>query len=305
MDWMNRPNPYNTGVGAPSAGIPDFVTIDDVPPPSATTVSLGVSGEGPVTVDLAEESPHILVNAPTGLGKSTVARSVGTQILSLGDLAVFLDVKMHSHRWARNLAPLAFYADTVPVIGASLINLGRELQRRNQVVRDWQGPVETAPVGPRVVVFFEETNATLAQLKELDRMVLPGDYRAMDAFRDLTFMGRAVKMHVIVFAQLASYRSGLTADILENFGTKVMIGYSDKAWKWLASDCGRYRVAPQGAGRGMVVHGGKATETQLVFMPEQSAADHVLSALPAQRRAREMSGGMRGLPPVWRAAIGR
>jgi len=296
---MNRPNPY-TGLGGASADIPEFVTFDDVPAPGSSAVSLGLGIKGPVTVDLDSESPHVLVNAPTNLGKSTVARSIAVQRLAQGDLCVVLDRKMHSHPWARDLTPLVHYADNVPAIGSALLNLGWELQRRNTLVRD-HGPDED--VGPRIVVVFEETNATLTRLRDLDKQ--HGHSGAMDAFADLMFMGRAVKMHVVAFAQLASYRSGLTADLIENFGTKVMIGYSDKAWKWLAADCGKYQVAPSGVGRGMVCHGGKARETQLTYMPEDSAAEFVLGAIPAQRMARQLAGSRRNLPPQWRQQLNR
>jgi DNA segregation ATPase FtsK/SpoIIIE-like protein len=275
--------------------------MDESPYP----VSLGIGSSGPYRVDLDSESPHILVNAPTGLGKSAVARTIAVQRLSMGDLVVVLDRKMHSHKWARGLTPVVHYADDTPSIGAALINLGRELSRRNAIVRDFDGDESDAPVGPRIVVIFEETNATLSQLKALDRSSAQGHSSSMDAFADLLFMGRSVKMHVIAFAQLASYRSGLTADLLENFGTRILIGYSDKAWKWLASDCGRYRVAPVGTGRGMVCHQGRASEVQLAFMPKESAAEYVLDSIPAQRRARELSGSRRNLPPVWRTAITR
>lgn len=302
MDWISRPNAYS-GLGGSSSGIPEFVTLGDVPPPGKHSFSLGMGTSGPVAVDLEAESPHILVNAPTGLGKSAVARSAAVQRMAKGDVVVFLDRKMHSHRWARSLAPLTLaYADTTESIGSALVNLGRELSRRNQFVKD--APAGS-PVGPRIVVIFEETNATLAQLKTLDKVVSRGGYGALDAFADLMFMGRAVDMHVIAFAQLASYRSGLTADLLENFGTKVMIGYSDKAWKWLAADCGQYRSAPAETGRAMVCHAGKARECQLLWIPEESAAEHVLSSVPAQRTARLLSGGRGGLPDAWRRPIGR
>ena len=303
MEWMSRPNPYS-GLGGTPVDIPEFVTIDDIPATSGSLVHLGVGAKGPVSVDLDSESPHILVNAPTGLGKSAVARSIAVQRLSVGDLCVVLDVKMHSHKWARDLTPLVHYADTHASVGSALINIGLELHRRNQVVRDHKGD-GPPPVGPRVIVLFEETNATLTRLAELDKSVAPGGYKALDAFRDIMFMGRAVEIHMVGFAQLASYRSGLTADVLENFATRVMIGYSDKAWRWLASDCGKYRVAPVGTGRGMVCRAGKATETQFVWMPEESAQEFVTASVPAQRRARELAGTRRALSPTWRTAIGR
>lgn len=303
MDWMHHPNSYS-GSGGTFADIPELVTLDDVPAATESAVSLGIASNGPVTVDLDSESPHILVNAPTNLGKSAVARSIAVQRLSLGDVVVVLDRKMHSHRWARDLAPLVHYADETSSIGSALVNLGRELNRRNQVVKAFDGPVSEAPVGPRIVVLFEETNATLSQLKVLDK-AHGGGYGAMDAFSDLMFMGRAVKMHVVGFAQLASYRSGLNADLIENFGTRVMIGYSPQAWKWLASDCGRYQSAPPEVGRGTVCHSGSAKVTQLVWVDEDEAREAVLSAIPAQRRARELSGTRANLPEVWRQAISR
>lgn len=308
MHFMNGPSPY-TGASTAGSHFPSILPLSEatdwLEQCAEGEVLLGVDGSGrPVKVDLDSESPHILVNAMTGAGKSGIARSVGVQRAQRGDLVVFLDRKMHSHRWARPLAPLCFYADHVESIASSLYNLGQELNRRNRVVRDFPGPVEDAPVGPRIMIMFEEMNATLAQLKELDRQ-LKSSYGALDALRDLLFMGRAVRMHVIGFAQLASYRSGLSQDMLENFGTKIMIDYSPQAWRYLASECGPHRTAPPEVGRGMVCQRGRAVETQLLWVTEEVAGPAVTSSLPAQRRARELSGGVRGLSPVWRTAIGR
>lgn len=302
---MNAPNPYS-GLGGSSAEIPEFFGLPDDVGVSDSQVLLGVGQDGPVAVNLDSESPHVLVNAPTGMGKSVIARSIAVQRLERGDLCVVLDKKMHSHRWARDLAPLVHYADTTAAIGSAWVNLGRELHRRNQVVRDWPGRPEEAPVGPRIVVVFEETNATLSELAAMDKIVASGGYKAVDAFRDVMFMGRAVRMHVVAFAQLASYRSGLTADILENFGTKVLVGASVKAWKWLVPECGAFRSSAEVVGRGLVCRGTRATETQLALIPEESSTGRVLSSLPAQRRVRELTGGhRRSIPPAWREAIGR
>lgn len=298
MDWLQHPNPY-AGMAGSSADIPDTVEFEDLPDPSGTLVHLGVSHRGVVTFDLDSESPHVLVNAPTGMGKSAVARSLAVQRLMVGDVVIVLDRKMHSHNWARGLEPVVHYADQVGTIGSALVNLGRELHARNQRVRDGEEP------GPRIVALFEETNATLSELKKLDKSLVKGSYGALDAVNDIMFMGRAVGIHLVAFAQLASYRSGLTADLLENFGTRVMVGYSSRAWKWLADDCGSYRVAPSETGRGMVCRAGKAVETQLVWLPESDARSLVLDALPAQRRVRELSGGRARVPEVWRNSIGR
>lgn len=304
MEFMNRPGPY-TGLGSQSGQIPDLVQLSDIPVPGQSEVVLGLGPDGPVSVDLDSDAPHILINAPTGKGKSTIARSVGVQRVCKGDVLVILDRKMHSHRWARGLEPLVHYADTLPSIGQALVNLGWELQRRNQVVRDHPGPVSEAPIGPRIIVLFEETNATLSGLRELDKRVGQGGHKAMDAVGDVMFMGRAVQMHMIAFAQLASYRSGMTADLIENFGVKCMVDYSVKGWKWLVPEAGRYRPAPAETGRGTVVQGTHATECQFTYVDERSAREEILASVPAQRRVRSLVQSARHLPPVWRTAIGR
>jgi hypothetical protein len=302
MDWLQGGGPY-AGLSTPaqSVGFPATVGLPPLLERSARTF-LGVDAPGGrVSFDLDSESPHVLVNAATGAGKSAVARSVAVQRLVQGDLVVILDRKMHSHRWARQLAPVVHYADTVPTIASTLFDLGRELHRRNMIVRDTPAG-QTPSFGPRIVVVFEEMSATLGQLKALDGRVKP-DYSAFDALSDILLMGRAVLMHMVGFAQLASYRSGMTQDLLENFGVRVLMDYSDKAWKWLAADCGRYRVAPPEVGRAMVCLRGRATETQLIWVEESEATSQVLSAVPAQRQARALVGGVRNLPPVWRPEL--
>jgi hypothetical protein len=303
--------PY-AGLSTPSPHLPSILpwgeSTDLIEACGPSEVFLGVSNDGTsVTADLDVESPHILVSAGTGGGKSAIARSVATQRLMKGDIVVFLDVKQHSHRWAKRLAPNVHYAPTVPAIGRALVDLGRELHRRNTVIDQWDGPVETAPVGPRIIVVFEEVNATMRQLADMDRgRRSQGEYLAGDGFRDLTFMGRAARMHQVAFAQLATFRAMGGSEIVENFAHRVMIRYSPQAWKWLASDCGRPRTAPAEIGRGMVVQSGRARETQLVWLEEAEAASSVLASIPAQKRARELCGGnVRNVPPVWRTAIGR
>lgn len=309
MEFLGDTNPYS-GVSTPQKDFPSILpwgeATDWIAGVGSSGVLLGVDGTGnPMSVDLDSESPHVLISAPTGRGKSAVARSVAVQRLALGDVVVILDVKRHSHRWANGLAPNVHYAKDAQDIGGALVNLGHEVHRRNGVVDGWDGPLADSPVGPRIIVVFEEQNATMALLKGLDKRLPDGEYTALQGLMDVSFMGRAVKIHLVSFAQLASYRASGGAEIIENYGTRVLIGHSPQAWRWLASDCGRPMTAPEEPGRGIVCHGGKARECQLLWVPEESAADLVLSAPPAQRRARELSGGRTRLPEPWRQAIGR
>ena len=309
MDWSGT-NPY-AGVSTPQKGFPSILPLNEATDYVAAErdagVFLGVDSAGErVGVDLDQEAPHILVSAATGGGKSAIARSIAVQRLRRGDMVVILDVKLHSHRWAKALAPNVHYASSIVDIGGALVSVGRELHRRNAVVDALPAdqPVESADVGPRIIVVFEEMNATMVQLKALaKRLASEGSYQAPDALSDVSFMGRAVRIHLVSFAQLATYRASGGSEIVENYGTRILVRYSPKAWSYLASDCGKRLTAPEEHGRGVVCYGGKARETQLLWVPESEAGPAVTASIPAQKLARKLTGSVRNLPPVWRQAI--
>lgn len=291
-------------VGELPSILPWAEAVDMIGDTSLHEVVLGVAvDDQPVTVNLSTESPHVLVSAPTGAGKSAIARNIAAQRLIKGDMVVFLDIKMHSHRWARDLAPCVHYAKSLPDIGRSLVDLGRELHRRNAIVDAFDGDVQDAPVGPPITVVFEEMNSTLQALRDLEKGLPAGSYTGSQAYRDLVFMGRAVKIRLVVFAQLGTYRAMGGSEIVENFAYRILVGYSPQAWKWLAADCGRPRTAPEEKGRGILAAGGKATEVQLVLLEEVDATALVLASAGGRRLARQLSGSQRATPQQWRTAI--
>jgi Rad3-related DNA helicase len=299
--------PYS-GLGTPqqSIGFPGILGLDLagelIGSMADGVVLLGVDGSGqPITVDLNSESPHVLINAGTGGGKSVTARSFACQVAVQGGMVVILDRKQHSHRWASKLRPNVSQALAPGEIGNALVQLGKELHKRNEIVKRWSGSIESAPVGPPIAVIFEEMNSTIRELKDLDKRLPEGNYRSIDAFRDVMHMGRAVKIHVIGSAQLATFRDMGGAEIVEGFGYKAMIRYSPQAWKWLASDCGRPVSAPQEAGRAMVCYGGKARETQLLYLTEDQVVDLVLASPRAQALAHHLS--IFRAPAIWRSAV--
>lgn len=241
-------------------------------------VMLGVDGDcEPVYFDFDNDSPHVLINMGSGGGKSTLARGIATQALTKGANVVFLDAKRHSHRWAKNL-PGVHYAQTFTEIGDALVSVGMELHRRNEVVDDFPGPIEEAPVGERIIVVFEEMNATMDALKSMSRKLPEGSYDAMDALKDIMFMGRAAKIHVVAIAQFASAEAMGGSAIRENFGYRILARYTKQAWTMLAYDCGVPQPAPKEKGRGRICHGGVARETQFLYLTEEQCAALVRAA---------------------------
>lgn len=298
--------PYS-GVGTPSGGLrfPTTLSFRDAWPmvqsSEASRPFLGVDGQfDPVSVDLESDSPHVLINGGTGGGKSTIVRSLVAQHLASGGVAIFLDVKRHSHRWAKGLEPNVRYASTLPDIGNALVEVGKEVHKRNDVVDRFPGPVENAPVGPAVMVVFEELNATMDALRDLDKSLPDGSYKALDGLRDLIFMGRAARMHCVATAQLASRRAAGGAEILANFNCKILVRYDETGWRWLVG--GRFQPAPQQPGRGKVVQGGAAKEVQFMSISEEDARNFVTHSSRAQATARALCPRLIPLPRVWKRA---
>ncbi|MEU9115980.1 hypothetical protein AB0D04_30465 [Streptomyces sp. NPDC048483] len=123
-------------------------------PESAPVIGIG-SGGKVVGVDLDAESPHILVNASTGGGKSVTLRCITCQMLHRGSLAYIIDTKRISHPWTRGLPGVTCCADIADIHDA-LIRLGME-GRRRVCVADELG-IDAGPdaIGPRLLILLEE-----------------------------------------------------------------------------------------------------------------------------------------------------
>lgn len=295
-------NPY-AGAGTPvgSMDFPDvlpmFDALEHLSGAREQDVFLGVDQQcQPVSVDVLADSPHVLVNAGTGGGKSAIVRAFIAQHAARGGMALVLDYKRISQRWCADLRPVVHRACALVDIGGALVSLGRELHRRLGVVDAFPGAVEDAPVGPPILVAFEELNATLDQLKELDRRLPRGTYTAMQAYREAMFLGRAVGIRVVATAQLASWKAIGGPEVGANFDTRILLRYDETAWRWLVGARVPFQASPTGAGRGMVCRASTARLTQFVWMTEDESTQYVLRSPRAHEVARLLSDGRVSLP---------
>lgn len=151
-------------------------------PESAPLIGLG-SGRTGVAVDLDAESPHVLVSAGTGGGKSVILRTIACQLLHHGALVYVLDFKRISHLWARGV-PGATYCRDIAEIHDALLRLGAEGRRRIRLADQLSNDPDADPadVGPRLAILLEEVNATMKQLALLGAH--PAKRRPQDLPRD-------------------------------------------------------------------------------------------------------------------------
>jgi len=279
-----------TGMSGPAAldEFPDILRYEDArghlwnSPESE--VMFGVSGNGePVTVDLASDTPHVIVSAGSGAGKSVIAQSLATQALVKGATVAFLDIKRISHRWAKNL-PQVHYAAEAEEIANALVSIAAEVQRRMRIIDDFPGPVGDADVGPRIVLIGEELNTMMDTLKDFERTLpIRGVYRPSKAFADIMNLGRAAKVHVVAFAQYPD-QTIVPKRLMESFGYRVIIRHTNESWKMLAWQVGFCPPAPQQVGRGFVVQGDRAIQTQFLYLSEEESAQLVRDAYAARER---------------------
>lgn len=262
-----------------------------------------VLGIGPrrkiVTTDVDAESPHILVSAGSGAGKSVLVRAVAAQGLHKGHRVTFLDPKRVSHRWARQVGGVRYLADTES-IHHELIELAAEGDRRFSIIERWDGPEDEAPVGDRWWIAIEEMNTLRERLQqwwEANRTKDdPKRSPAVVALGELLFMGRQARMHVCAVAQMATAQALGGPAARENFSTRCLARYTMNAWRMLVPEVWPMPKTTKHRGRWQIVQAGTATPTQVVFLTEAEAIDLATSGRPAPAPSPEPGRRLRSVP---------
>ncbi|GAA1403891.1 hypothetical protein GCM10009613_65620 [Pseudonocardia kongjuensis] len=274
---------------------PAKVTYEDILPlmtrAKETAPIIGLAaGHKAVTVDLEAESPHVLVSAASGAGKSVLLRAILSQGLAKGGYGIIFDVKRVSHLWADNLRNCEYHR-LPELIHDRLLSLRREVDRRNNLVEkyaDIDGNTDHVDVGPRIWVMAEEMNVTISRLnkywREIKEKGEPNTSPAVEALLDLLFMGRQIKIHVISVAQMASARTMGGPEARENYATRCLSRYTMNAWKMLCPEVWPMPRKPKQRGRWQIVTNGVATETQVAFFTPRQARDLAQSGIPASSR---------------------
>ncbi|MFG2630018.1 helicase HerA domain-containing protein [Streptomyces sp. NPDC048473] len=242
---------------------------------SAPIIGFGAGGQI-VSVDLDAESPHILVNASTGGGKSVTLRCIACQMLHHGSLVIVLDTKRISHPWAHGIDGVTYCRD-IADIHDQLITLGLEGRRRTRVADELGIDADPKDIGPRLLILLEEVNATMKMLARYwEKIREPGDPKvspAIDALNEILYMGRQLRMHVLLVAQSATARALGGPEVREQFSTRILAKYSVNAWRMLAPEVHPAPKSTKHRGRAQVVSGGSARETQVLFFTEPEARE--------------------------------
>jgi S-DNA-T family DNA segregation ATPase FtsK/SpoIIIE len=208
-----------TDPGSSSAGRPPVAVV-------------GVAREGPHTIDLRRDGPHVLVGGTTGSGKSELLRTLVTSLaLSCPpkDLT-FVLVDFKGGAAFGSCARLPHVVGLVTdldehLVGRALASLGAEIRRRERLfaaagVSDVDAyartPASASEPVPRLVVVIDELRALVDEVPDFVRGLIR-----------LAALGRSLGIHVVLATQRPS--GAVTAEIQANVNLRIALRMRDRS----------------------------------------------------------------------------
>ncbi len=282
------------GAGGGSGGVPDVVSLLDLPAASSGGLSaiFAVGESGPVEVDLVSDGPHALVGGTTGSGKSellvswllalTDGRSPDEVALLLFDFkggAAFDPLAGLPH--VRGLVTDLDGAD----IDRATAALGAELRSREARLRTAEArSADEMPELGRLVIVVDEFAAMLAERRELH-----------DVFVDVAARGRSLGVHLVLCTQRPAgvVRDSLAANCALRISLRV-VDRSDSIA--VVGDDSAARIPRTAPGRcAVAMHGEPAFPVQVASVARDDVPGEVArrSGWPAPSTA----GWLPPLPP--------
>ncbi|MFJ8301732.1 hypothetical protein ACIQ9R_38345 [Streptomyces sp. NPDC094447] len=240
-----------------------------------------------VSIDLDDESPHIMFSAAPGGGKSVLAKAFAAQVLHHGGIAFLIDFKRTSHKWAYGLKNLMYIRSEMDA-HFLLLALAQEGNRRmaiaeENVHRELRGE-PPLPMGPRILLILEEANTLRKRLAKYWAKNKPegtkgNESPAVEALGEFLFMGRSQLMHALLIGQSLTAQTVGGPEMREAFTARILARYTQNAWRMLVPEVSPIPKASRHSGRVQIVLAGQAHETQVVFMTDEEAKAYATSGV--------------------------
>lgn len=251
------------------------------------------TGGRPYWLDPQQENPHILLSCLTGWGKTNAMGVIIADHLHRGYEVVICDAKYGSMPHFADL-PGVTYARTIREIHDVLIRVGSESERRRGVLGD--APWDKPPTFDRLLVIVEETNTTIDELNAFwkeerarlmhearengERIFLAPSSPALRAYRQLGYMGREIRINLLVISQRAEANAVGGSAIRNQLGTKVL-GWPDPADWNMHAKSHAFRQTTGEPGHSFIVRLGKVDEVQWAYAEREDLRDWATSGRPA------------------------
>lgn len=287
----------------PTPAAPSAVRYDEAPDRPLEVIPIGKPTSGAdrwVEIELAALTPHVLMSAPTGWGKTSTALCLICHTAGRGALVDILDPKRIGYLDAfRGLPHIRIHTDIDNMIGATRDFL-EEMERRYRLIE--AGVARTEDFTPRILVEDEKGSLTVDIKAWWKRQGGKGDPLPMDWQRKILWQGRAARMYVFTFCQQANLNVLRDSDMRDQYGFKIAAGpQSLSSWRMLFGGP-RGRIAKK-KGRAFVAIGADDPEPiQLAWIDADEAreiaaagAELALAGAAADRARASQDGDV---PPV-------
>lgn len=240
----------------------DMVAAANVAKPDAVVMGQGTRGQV-ATFDLAIESPHMLMGAGSGAGKSELLAWMVGQFMRRGYGVLVLDAKFTSHMWLRCIPGVSYSAESEE-LHDGLLWLDGELLRRARFVSSGGDPASSIPL----VVVAEEMNGATNRLRTYwkDELGGKGMSPALTALANLSAMGRELRIHILMAGQSMTAKAAGGPESRESFGARALARATTNQWKMLAPQIKPAPVKRMAPGRWHLVVGDTLKEFQAPFV---------------------------------------
>jgi hypothetical protein len=255
-------------------------------------VPIAVNKQGKtVTLDLANKTPHVVISASTGWGKTTTALVIAAHVLRYGARVIVLDPKRIGFSVLRGFPQVTIYttADTM-VVG--IHEFMTEMEWRYQLIENYPEIEEEADkYFTRWVMFEDEKGSLTQQIKNWwQEQGNKGRPAPLSWQQIILWQARAACMDVVTMAQQANRAVFESSDNRDQYMARIAAGpQSGQAWSMLFPG-ERKRKLGKAKGRAVVGIGPSDPEdVQLAMMTKaeiRQAAEHGASLFDEAEAAR-------------------
>jgi hypothetical protein len=245
-----------------------------------------------VEMSLKGDSPHAILAAGSGAGKSELLAFIVGQFMRRGSGVLVCDAKYISHMWLRSVPGVSYNSEPDEMHNA-LMWLDHEVSARARFVSMGGDPDSLEPL----VAILEEMSSARNRLdtywKSIRATGQPALSPAMSAMANVANMGREVRVHVFMAGQSITAKVTGGPEGRESYAARMMARATSNQWGMLAKQIKPAPTKRQAPGRWHLVVGDTLTEFQAPFVDLKGDS---LAAGQAEATARLIEWATGGLP---------